>query len=64
MDYYDQVSINLSAEAARHGYALGQLEPIKDQPSSINAEGPSYLNIQSQPIEFSFNPAKPSWQQP
>lgn len=64
MDYYDQVSINLSAEAARHGYALGQLDPIKEQSSSINAEGPSYLNIQSQPMEFSINPEKPSWQQP
>lgn len=64
MDFYDQQSVNLAAEAARNGYAFGQLQPIEGQATSINADGPSYLRINKHPIELEIDPAKPSWQQP
>lgn len=63
MDFYDQQSVNLAAEAARNGYAFGQLQPIEGQATSINADGPSFLHINKHPIELEIDPAKPSWQQ-
>jgi hypothetical protein len=64
LDYYDQASVQLAAVAAQHGYALGELQPTESNQKTVNAEGPSYLEIEQHEVTLDIDSKKPSWQQP
>ncbi|WP_223669973.1 DUF4123 domain-containing protein [Kangiella shandongensis] len=64
LDYYDQQSVSLAAQAAQQGYAIGELQPIESHSESLNSEGTSYLEIDSLSLQYQHDPKKPSWQQP
>lgn len=64
LDYYDHASIQLAATAAQQGFAIGDFQPFESQDKTINADGPSYLDIESLSIKHPYDPNKASSQQP